>query len=269
MPSSDFRAFLRRVWIPILVLGLSPFFAEGAFRLAGVRVAGTMEGIFERVPGVPLHHRARASVFQTWFSGDFWVHTDAFGFRVDGDGKSVRNDGRSPDLLVLGDSQAFGQGVEYESSVIGRFAARAREAGLDVGNAAVGGHWVRDQTALVRWLIEQRDLRPTCVLVCLSPRGLLDPDAQGRKSRAGSNPAGGAPAGGLASAQNWFKSNSAVYLVLRNALRSDEGRERSWIDLRRMYDTENVAYRAERLRVRLRELRESWGDRPPRLLRTG
>ncbi|MEK7390974.1 MAG: exodeoxyribonuclease V subunit alpha, partial [Fibrobacterota bacterium] len=80
------------------------------------------------------------------------ICTDPLGLRCGMDGRPAIAAGYQIDTLVLGDSQAFGLGVDYEQSIVGVAAVLAAEEGRVVGNAAVGGHYLRNQVELARRL---------------------------------------------------------------------------------------------------------------------
>jgi hypothetical protein len=213
-----------------LVAVLSVPVAEVAYRLAGTQVAATMTGIYRSYGDGGYRLRSDADVLQNWASGAFWVHTDARGFRVGREGPT----GTTPDVLVLGDSQAFGQGLEFEETVVGRFAHRAFANGLQVVNAAVGGHSVKDQIELVRTVFAE-GLRPRLVLLCLTPRMLAYPDALSRFLVEDGDLWDGPPRL-VGRVRRFLSTHSAVYVVLRNALRRGEESRRA-ADLLPLYDT--------------------------------
>lgn len=72
---------------------------------------------------------------------------------------------------------AFGQGLEYNQTVIGEFAQRAAAEGVAVANTSVAGHFFKNQIELTRWLIDVKGVRPKVILLCLTPRFLGNPDA--------------------------------------------------------------------------------------------
>lgn len=210
------RQTLGHVWIVALVWALSVPLAEIAFRLAGTPVAATMTGFYEPFGDSGYKLRSNASVLQDWVSGRFWVHTDARGFRV-GENAPAAPEG-DPDVLVLGDSQTFGQGVEFEQSVIGVFAAAARENGVSVANAAVGGHSFLDQIALAKSILGERRMRPRAVLFCLTARALAYPDSVSRFVVVDGDLWDQQPTW-TSRARTALSRNSALYVTLRNALK--------------------------------------------------
>ncbi len=77
--------------------------------------------------------------------------------------------GSTVDYLVLGDSQGYGQCLDYEASLSGRFAALAAEHGQHVANCSVGGHYLRNQLEIARWLHEEKNIEIKTVVILLSP----------------------------------------------------------------------------------------------------
>lgn len=217
------RSFIHRAvrlaWIPALVFAASVFVAEGAFRVAGTRVAATMEGFYEAFGAGGFRHRPNAASFMNWHSGAFHVYTDAVGCRVAQNvgTTNASAEGRGADVLVLGDSQAFGQGLEYNQTVIGEFAQRAAAEGVAVANASVAGHFFKNQIELTRWLIDVKGVRPKVILLCLTPRFLGNPDAYSDAFIYNGSLFGAKP-GKKELIKKWFSVHSAVYVSVRDAM---------------------------------------------------
>jgi len=195
--------------------------AEVGFRLAGVQTAGAMGGFYETFGQNSFKSAPNASAFMNWYSGSFHVYTDSLGFRVSEPGREAPS-AAALDILVMGDSQAFGQGLEFEHTVAGQFAAIATEHGLRVGNAAVGGHFLRNQLELFMWLVREKGLRPRVVLVCLTPRSVTEPEGYS-EAFVEDGQLWDVKPGRVKKVRAWLSANSAVYLTVRNALRNAEG----------------------------------------------
>jgi hypothetical protein len=239
---STSRYLARLAWIPLVVWLVSVVAAEYCYRLLGVHVVENMEGFYEPFGQRSYRHRPRANVFMNWFSGSFSVHTDLLGFRVAALSDTAQ-DIHNPEVLVIGDSQAFGQGVEFEDTVIGAFAREARTLGITVANAAVAGHFLRNQVELVRCLVAERALRPRLIIVCLTPRALAAPAAYAHAFvRDGA--LFDQPPGLLQLGRKWLSTHSAAYVVVRNAVRA-RGSDNSMADLLGLYQD---AQREERIR---------------------
>ncbi len=210
---------LRLACIPVIVFAISIFAAEGAYRLAGTRVASTMEGFYEPFGQGTFKHKPFASSFMNWSSGSFHVHIDADGMRVPnpalpGDASPTRE----PDVLILGNSEAFGQGQDDAHTTMGRFAAEARRAGLSVANAAVIGHFPRNQLELLEWLIHDRGMKPRIVLVAPTPHyvGYVHDYF---KSHVHNGALFDGPPDTKTLIKKWLLNHSAVYVTVRDAFK--------------------------------------------------
>ena len=73
---STSRRILALAWIPLVTWAISVGAAEIGFRVAGTRVAATMEGFYEPFGDHGFRHRPDATSFQNWASGPFHVRTD-------------------------------------------------------------------------------------------------------------------------------------------------------------------------------------------------
>lgn len=269
-PALSWTRVLRLAWIPLVVWTLSILAAEAAFRLAGTRVIAAMGGFYESFADGTYKHRPSAAAYHDWASGTFWAYTDSSGFRV-GDSDRQRAE-LSPDILVLGDSQAFGQGVEFEQSMIGVFASKANVAGLTVANAAVGGHSVRDQLEVSRWLASAQNCRPRVLLYCLSPRALAYPESIS-KAIVIDGGLWDAPPTWKDHLRRWLSSNSAVFVVgrdaarnVRNAIRPRKGPSAA-ADILTLYEQGAAqTIRARQLASSFEELMRTFGEPGPRLV---
>ena len=88
------------------------------------------------------NHRARVDSGET----DWSVETDERGFRVSAEGR----DGADCSVLWLGDSFAFGHGVDYDDSFVGRIASRTPDVGHV--NSAVPGYGPVQYRATLEYL---------------------------------------------------------------------------------------------------------------------
>jgi hypothetical protein len=96
----------------------------------------------------------------------YTVRTNAYGFRDASTGP--RDLGAKPFCVFLGASDVFGNGVDYEDSFVGIFAAAAAARGLDVLNLAVGGHYFLDQEDLFKDFMAETGLKPRTVFLCVN-----------------------------------------------------------------------------------------------------
>lgn len=128
---------MSRAIAAILTLGLAGLvsiaLAEGVVRVAAPQPPSWL-GIYRAHPVLPYALQPGAS-FRVDTGATRWsVHVDAAGMRVGEAPPPAAPE--APLLLLLGDSFAFGHGVEYEESIGGLLAADGR---LRVANAALPG----------------------------------------------------------------------------------------------------------------------------------
>ena len=167
------------VLIVIGVWGGSVIPAEIIFRLTGRQPADTILGYYEQFGDKGFKIKPFAQTRFNWWSGPFTVRTDALGLRIPDEADPADYD-RRPDerlWLVLGDSQAFGNGVPYEKSVVGGMVGRAREEGVYIRNLAVGGYALENQFDLMQWYLDKTGHTPERILLFLTPRVIGDPEA--------------------------------------------------------------------------------------------
>lgn len=157
------------------------------------------------------------------------VHTDANGFRIDPDFPDSQ-DGRA--VLFLGDSVAFGSGVDEKDSALGRL--RRARPGWRVYNASVIGYGLRDYVnVLDAFLPGHPDVKAVYVLMCLNDiHDLSDLAIQERLGRrAPTAPADAREARNvvviakrvalLQAVNDWLRSRSKLYLLLKSLVSPD------------------------------------------------
>lgn len=155
--------------IPLLVWVISFPVAEGFFRLLGDRPSSDLSGLY--VPFGDGAYKLGPSVDTeaSWAAGRFTVHTDALGLRCDGARQFAVKAGDKVDVLFLGDSQGFGHGVDFGESLTGNVAEMAKEDGVRLANASVGGHSALNQFELARWLREKQGLTVSNYVLLVTP----------------------------------------------------------------------------------------------------
>ena len=170
-----FRKLVRLSAIPFGIWVASIGVAELAFRALGVQLSSSM-AIY--APFGEGSYRVKPDVIdvQNWASGRFTTRSDRYGMRCDRDGTGCLEDGDTVDIMVFGDSQGFGQGVENADSIVGVLARDARAEGLRVGNLSIGGHGIANQFELAQDL--PADVTPELrqVVLLLGPRSISSPD---------------------------------------------------------------------------------------------
>jgi hypothetical protein len=141
---------------------------EIVLRLLGEHTTSNLVGLYQPFGrnGYKLSPNFRGDTNQ--LVGRFSVLTNDLGLRC---GKNSRRSGTAEGakgILVLGASQVYGDGLNYEDSLVGHLASLAGERGLAVNNAGVGGHYLENQFELTQWLYD-RGVRPTHIIVLLDP----------------------------------------------------------------------------------------------------
>jgi hypothetical protein len=110
-----------------------------------------------------------------WFGAKFSVYTDRFGFRCDDSRRFAVEKEETIDLLIVGDSQAYGQGLNFDQSLAGALILQAAGDGVRAANMATGGHYLQNQLELLRWLTEHENLRVKHYLILITPYLLMSP----------------------------------------------------------------------------------------------
>jgi hypothetical protein len=206
------------VTITIGVWLLSIPAAEVAFRLAGDKPTTELEGLYEEFGSLSYKHRAHVVADADWIEGRFSVATDAHGLRCGRGQASSTLTARDFDLLLLGDSQGYGQGLDFEQTISGVLSRLAARRAMSVGNASVGGHYLENQFELLCWLYE-RGVRPRSVLILMTPY-LVASSGRLNQARVDSR---GRLTNGVSSRRErltlWLKTHTVVYARLRNSVR--------------------------------------------------
>lgn len=195
-------------------------FAEGGFRVIGDRTTDELAGLY--VPFGSGGYKLRPSVDTEadWPAGKFRVHTDGLGLRCDGQREMAAKPGDRVDFLFLGDSQGYGNGVDFEDSLCGAVAGFALRDGLHVANASVGGHATLNQLELVKWLqMEHRVTASTYVLMA-TPLMVQYPQSYTRAKVGEDGRLYDSADGFGPRARLWLKSHFVIYDRLRDAARN-------------------------------------------------
>ncbi len=194
--------------------------AELAFRAIGDEPSPDMGGLY--VPFSRNSYRMRAS-FDThafFAAGKVSVHTDEFGLRCDEQRRLSANPKDRVDVLLMGDSQGFGNGVNYEETIAGSLARIGLERGYRVANASVGGHSLANQFALVRWLVDEGGVEVSNFVVLLTPP-MINSAGQWKTAVVGND---GRLYGGdfdwRTRVTLWAKTHLVVYSRIRDAIRN-------------------------------------------------
>ncbi len=215
---AGFTAILVGTWL------VSVLAAECVFRLLGDEPSTDLQGLY--VPFADGNYKLGSFVDTDafHFSGHLSVHTDGLGLRCDAARRYAVKPGDAIDVVLIGDSQGFGNEVNFEDSLAGSLARSLGERGYRVANASVGGHHLASQYELARWLVEEQGVKVSNFVVLLTPAMIAGGDGLNRVTVGhdgrlyGEN---GRSYDGLGFRISlWMKSHLVTYLRLRNAVRS-------------------------------------------------
>lgn len=205
------------IFLLLALLSLLP--AEVMLRFLGRAPSVEMAGLYAAFGQQSYRLATNIDTSADWASGLFTVHTDALGLRCDRQRRHATQPGTTLDYVFLGDSQGFGNGCNFEETIAGAFAELATPRGLRTANLGVGGHTLRNQIEVLRWLTDSCRVQVRHIIVLLTPVMITSADKYthahvGRDGR-------------LYGKDNHFlgrllilvKTHSAAYAQLRNAVR--------------------------------------------------
>lgn len=164
-PVGRVRKFFSRLGLLMCAIMVALLVAEGVVRLVAPQPVAWLD-IFRRHPFLPFYSM-QANVTRNVDAGEgtWTIYTDENGFRR-GKDKAPAEDG-APTILVIGDSFAFGLGVNYEDSFAGRLAAAwGREA--RVVDAGVNGYGPAQYRQTLEYLLTS-GMKPARVIVSTYP----------------------------------------------------------------------------------------------------
>ena len=134
--------------LAILEVGLR---ATGRYRI------GSVGGFWEQ-GGISYRLKKNVSKRIEWPAMSFTVYTDDQGFRYKHPGP--RHLGTKPYWVVLGSSEVFGNGLDYEQTFIGVLGEKLERDGIEMVNMGVGGHHLLEQKSI----FEDTPRRPRRIL---------------------------------------------------------------------------------------------------------
>jgi hypothetical protein len=194
--------------------------AEGLFRAAGDRPNVDLKGLFAPFADGNYRLAANLDTESTLASGRLTVHTDSLGLRCDEARRFGIKAGDSLDVLLLGDSQGFGNGVNFEESIAGSFAASAAKEGYRVANAGVGGHSAASQMQLAEELRDKHKLKVAHYVLLVTP-AMCHGGVHVNRVQVGSDGRlYGDSASALARGRLWIKTHLVIYARIRDAVRN-------------------------------------------------
>jgi hypothetical protein len=220
MSISKIAVYAKYLIIPIITWGVSLLAAEVIFRQLGDRTTEDKQGYFMPFNDGNFKLLPQLDVSAKYASGPFSVHTDSLGLRCDKDRKHAVQKGDAVGLLFIGDSQGFGNGVNFEDTIPGAVAEIAYKKGSRVANASVGGHGALNQLELVRWLRNQQNLRVARYVILLTPVMLTGCDSLARASVGQDGRLYDKPKSRGELAIIWLKTHSVTYARVRDVVRN-------------------------------------------------
>lgn len=214
------RSFVQFLGMAFLAWVVAALGAELAFRAYGDRPTFDLHGMYAPFEDGMYRLATNVNTAANWSSGRLTVHTDSLGLRCDQDRRFATNPNDTIDVLLLGDSQGFGNGVSFEESLAGSLAISARTEGFRVANASVGGHSAATQLLLAQRLREHEGVKASHYVLLVTP---AMGQSGGHLSRARVGMDGrlyGETTGRVALARTWAKTNLVIYARIRDALQN-------------------------------------------------
>ena len=144
------------VCLIVLELGLR---AMGRYRM------GEVDGYLEE-GGISYVLKKNASKTVFWPGLSWNVYTCDLGFRASKPGPRNLT---PPYYAVLGSSDSFGNGLDYENTFIGLLDEKMDARGIDLVNMSVGGHHLQEQSALFKEFARSTTNHPAAVLIFFNP----------------------------------------------------------------------------------------------------
>jgi len=139
---------------------------------AGLRITGRyrMSGLsgFQATGGLSYVLKTNVSKRIFWPGLSWTVFTSDLGFRAAQTGPT--GIGQKPYYAVLGSSEVFGNGLDYQETFVGVLAEHMnRRHRVDVINLAMPGHHFMEQDVVFRNFTQSAARSPDVVLICLNP----------------------------------------------------------------------------------------------------
>jgi hypothetical protein len=139
---------------------------EGGLRILGRYQVGDIYG-YLAPRAISFGLATNVSKTVNWPTHRWTVRTCDMGYRAKEIGS--RGVGKRPHITVLGASDVFGNGLDYEQTFVGVLAEKLATNNIDVVNMGVGGHHLLEQMALFKEFVAGSRHLPTHVLIVLQP----------------------------------------------------------------------------------------------------
>jgi hypothetical protein len=194
--------------------------AEGAFRVLGDEPSVDLQGMYAQFTNGNYKLAPSVDTGARFAAGQLNVYTDSLGLRCDKARRFAVNPGSALDVLVLGDSQGVGNGVNFEHTIAGSLAIEADKHGVRVANASVGGHSLASQLEVAKWLVTAQRVKVANFLIFVTPAMIEESD---KLNAAAVGPDGrlyGAPPHWRVRLRLWTKTHLVIYSRIRDAARN-------------------------------------------------
>ena len=123
------------------------------------------------------------------------------------------------DVLFMGDSQGFGNGVNFEDTIPGTVTRLALEHGWVVRNACVGGHHPPNQFALAKWLRDDGRIRVSNYVYLVTPVAIASCDSLTEAKVSDDGQLYSDIPDSVTLARKWIKTHSVAFSRIRDAVR--------------------------------------------------
>ncbi len=215
------KAAIRHTAIFAGVAVLSIPVAEVAFRVFGDRPSDGLRGLYAGFGDASYRHAPEVNTEALLASGRLVVRTDKLGMRCDPESKFGTKPGDSIDFLLVGDSQGFGNGVNFEETIAGTLATLATQSGKRVANSSIGGHSLISQQEVLQKMVAEQGLRVKEFVILATPV-LVNKSDKPSKASVGKDGMlyGAGPIRRSALLRNWLKTHAVVYSRIRDAVRN-------------------------------------------------
>lgn len=194
--------------------------AEGTFRLLGDEPSADLRGLYAPFADGNYKNAASVDTGASLAAGRLEVHTDGLGLRCDRARRFAVGPGDAIDVLVIGDSQGFGNGVNFEDTIAGSLAQLGADRGVRVANASVGGHSLASQYQLARWLVEEQRVKIGKFIVLATPGMIYGNDDVNHATVGEDGRLYGDAVGPGTMLNLWAKTHLVTYSRVRDAVRN-------------------------------------------------
>lgn len=198
---------------------LTSALAEVAFRATGDRPSLDLERLYTAFANGNYKLAPNVDTAASLPTGLLTVHTDPLGLRCDEARTFALAPGESVDVLLLGDSQGFGNGATFADSLAGATALAASTQGARVANASVGGHSAASQLQLAEWLHREGHIKPAHYVLLVTPAIAQSGDYLNRANVGADGRLYGHMPNASALLRVWARTHLVSYGRVRDALR--------------------------------------------------